>query len=135
MLKLANNFSLILLALAESSRDTRVKVGAIILRNNRIISTGYNGQLPKLPHEPIMCNGNDISTVHAEQNALMHFVKYGIATDGCILFVTHFPCHNCTKLAIMAGIKEIYYLYDYKNRDNPFSKIIKIQRVDTNDKK
>jgi dCMP deaminase len=124
-----DKYCIIVRTLALFSKSDRLKVGAIVLKSGRIISTGYNGQLPKTPHKKIMVDNHDVSTIHAEQNCFMHCAKNGISTDGCELFVTHFPCQHCTKLAIMAGIKKIYYIEDYRNDENPFSKYIKIQQV------
>lgn len=119
-------FVVIVRAIAECSEDKRLKVGAIILKDNRIVSTGYNGQLPKMPHKAVIENGHDISTVHAEQNAIMNCAKNGIATKGCEMFVTHYPCIVCAKLAVMAGIKIIYYIEDY---GQIHSVPIKIRRI------
>ena len=115
--------------LASFSKADRLNVGALILKDGRIISTGYNGHIPKAKHKKMVVNGHDISTIHAEQNCLMHCAKHGISTNNCEMFVTHFPCQHCTKLAIMAGIKKIYYIEDYKNNENPFIKYIKIEKV------
>lgn len=122
-------YAKIVMLLASFSSADRLHVGSIILKDNRIISTGYNGHLPKRPHKAIVVNTHDISTVHSEENSLMHCAKQGISTNGCELFVSHFPCQMCTKLAIMAGIKKIYYVEDYRNNDNPFAKEIKMEKV------
>lgn len=118
--------------LSQFSKNDRLKVGAIILKNGRIVSSGYNGTLPGCKEEKIMVDGHDIATVHAEQNALMNCCINGIETNNCEMFVSHFPCQICTKLAIMAGIKEIYYVNDYRNEDNPFTKQIKITKINGN---
>lgn len=68
----------------------------------------------------LIVEGHCIRTVHAEQNALMSCAKSGIATKDCDMIVTHSPCVVCTKLAIMAGIKKIYYLNAYRIEENPF---------------
>lgn len=115
--------------LASFSKDTRLKVGACILKNDRIISTGYNGQLPGHAHIPVVVDGHDVSTIHAEQNCLMHCAKEGISTDGCFIIVSHFPCIHCTKMLIMAGIKKVYYLENYRNEDNPYISYIEHERI------
>jgi dCMP deaminase len=64
-------YKAIVTTLSECSKADRARVSCIILKDDRIICTGYNGQLPGQPHEKIMQDGHDISTLHAEQNALM----------------------------------------------------------------
>jgi len=115
--------------MASFSKADRLHVGSLIIKDGRVISSGYNGHLPGKKHEAIMCGGHDISTIHSEQNSLMNCARLGISTKDCELFVTHFPCQLCTKLAIMAGIKKIYYLEDYRNEDNPFFNDIEIVKV------
>jgi dCMP deaminase len=107
--------------IAECSKDSRLKVGAIVLRDNRIIATGYNGQPSGWPHEPVIHEGHDVSTVHAEQNCVALCARHGISLDGCEVLVTHFPCHACTKLLIQAGVQRVYYINEYHNDDNPFN--------------
>ncbi|RQN17088.1 competence protein ComE, partial [Paraburkholderia tropica] len=58
-----------------------------------------------------------IRTIHAEMNALLQCAKQGVSTEGATIYVTHFPCLNCTKSIIQAGIKTIYYAQDYHNHD------------------
>ena len=116
-----NKYKPIVDTITNFSKNDRLKVGCIILKNDRIVSSGYNGTLPGEPEEKIMQDGHDIATLHAEQNALMNCAVNGIETKDCVMVVSHFPCQVCTKLAIMAGIKEIYYFEDYRNADNPFA--------------
>lgn len=115
--------------MSQFSKNNRLKVGCLILKNNRIVSSGYNGTLPGEKEQKIMIDGHDIATVHAEQNCLMNCCFNGIATKGCEMVVSHFPCQLCTKSAIMAGIQTIYYVNDYRNEDNPFKKKIKMVRI------
>ncbi|MDI1879844.1 deaminase, partial [Staphylococcus aureus] len=56
-------------------------------------------------------------TIHAEMNALLQCAKQGVSTEGATIYVTHFPCLNCTKSIIQAGIKRIYYAEDYHNHE------------------
>jgi len=103
---------------AKRSSCSRLNVGCLLVKNNRIISQGYNGHLPGLPHESIMENGHEIATVHAEQNALVDCAKRGASCDECTAYITHYPCLNCTKLLLAAGIKTIKYIDDYRNNEN-----------------
>lgn len=107
-----------------ASRSTcdRAFVGCLIVNDdNRIVSTGYNGSVRKNPHcDDIghkMRDGHCIATIHAEMNALLYCAKEGISVDNCSAYVTHFPCLNCTKALIQAGIKKIYFQNDYRIDD------------------
>ena len=62
-------------------------------------------------------DGHCIRTIHAEMNALLQCAKQGVSTEGATIYVTHFPCLNCTKSIIQAGIKRIYYAEDYHNHE------------------
>ena len=112
----------ITIALLASKRSTcsRLNVGCVIVENNRILATGYNGFLPGAPHISRVVNNHEQFTVHAEQNAICDAAKRGVSLDGATAYVTHYPCLNCLKLLIASGIKNIKYLMDYKN--NPLTK-------------
>ena len=109
------------LAITVSERGTcdRAYVGCVIVNeDNRIVTTGYNGSIKGNPHcddiGHTMRDGHCIATIHAEMNALLYCAKEGISVNGCKAYVTHFPCLNCTKSLIQAGIKEIYYREAYR---------------------
>lgn len=104
-----------------ASRSTcdRAFVGCVIVNDdNRIVSSGYNGSISSMPHcdqiGHTMRDGHCIATIHAEINALIYCAKEGISVKNCTAYVTHFPCLNCTKALIQAGIKQIYYKHDYR---------------------
>ena len=104
---------------ATRSTCDRAFVGCILVnKDNRIVSTGYNGSLSgnkscdEIGHT--MRDGHCIATIHAEMNALLYCAKEGIKVNGCKCYVTHFPCLNCTKALLQAGITEIYYKDDYR---------------------
>ncbi len=104
-----------------ASRSTcdRAFVGCVLVnKDHRIVSTGYNGSVAGNPHcldvGHTMRDGHCIATIHAEMNALLYCAREGIPVKGCIAYVTHFPCLNCTKALIQAGIVAVYYLYDYR---------------------
>lgn len=104
-----------------ASRSTcdRAFVGCLIVNDdNRIVSSGYNGSISSMPHcdeiGHTMRDGHCIATIHAEINALIYCAKEGISVKNCTAYVTHFPCLNCTKALIQAGIKKIYYQNDYR---------------------
>lgn len=100
------------------SACNRLHVGCVLVKDNRIISAGYNGFLPGAPHESIIVNNHEIATVHAEQNAITDCANRGVSVKDAKAYITHYPCINCAKILAAAGIKEIVYLNDYKNDCN-----------------
>ena len=105
------------LALITVSRSPceRLKVGCVLVKDNRIISQGYNGFLPGAPHESKVIDNHEQSTVHAEQNAITDCAKRGVSSADCDAYITHYPCVNCMKILCASGIKNIFYINDYKN--------------------
>jgi len=93
----------------------RLKVGCVLVKDNRIISSGYNGHLPNTKHRSIIRNNHEQLTVHSEVNSILDCAKRNVNTHNCIAYVTHYPCLNCFKSLITAGIKKIIYGEDYKN--------------------
>lgn len=108
-------FKELCLLTSKRSACKRLHVGCIIVKNNRVISQGYNGYLPGCPHEQIMRDNHEIATVHAEQNAITDCAKRGVCCDGAEAYITHFPCLVCAKLLLSSGIKKINYIHSYKN--------------------
>lgn len=109
--------------LAERSSCDRAYVGAVIVNgDNRIIATGYNGSVgSKTPQcddiGHVMRDGHCIATLHAEVNCIAYCAREGIPLKGSKIYVTHFPCLNCTKALIQSGITKVYYLDDYRLDD------------------
>jgi len=97
------------------SPSIKKKVGAVIVKRNRIISTGYNGFPSNSVHKSLMIDGKEVNTIHAEQNAIAQCAKMGISCDGCEIYVSHFPCINCAKMIIGSGISVVKYLKDNHN--------------------
>ncbi len=93
----------------------RLKVGCILVNENRIISQGYNGFLPGCPHESILRDNHEQATVHAEQNAIADCAKRGVSCEGSTAYITHYPCIICTRLLLASGVSCIKYINDYKN--------------------
>ena len=108
-------FSKIVIATSERSPCERLQVGCLLVKDNRIVSQGYNGFLPGCPHESIVRDNHEQATLHAEQNALMDCAKRGVSCDKCTAYITHYPCIICTRLLLEGGIKKIKYVNDYKN--------------------
>jgi len=102
----------------------RRSVGAVLVRDKRILCTGYNGAPQGLPHcpelgpthdWPIGClrAGHCMRALHAEQNALLQAAKIGTPCEGAAIYVTLQPCNNCAKMLINAGIVRVIYEGDY----------------------
>tara|TARA_Y100000591_G_C21828391_1_gene698071 strand:+ start:223 stop:630 length:408 start_codon:yes stop_codon:yes gene_type:complete len=108
-------FKKIVLATRERSACERLQVGCLLVKDNRIISQGYNGFLPGCPHISKVRNNHEQATVHAEQNALCDCAKRGVSCMDATAYVTHYPCIICCRLLLASGIKEIKYINDYKN--------------------
>ena len=105
--------------LALRSTCTRLAVGATIVRDKRIIAGGYNGSIAGGVHcideGCYVIDNHCVRTIHAEMNALLQCAKFGVPTSDAEIYVTHFPCLQCCKAIIQAGIKVVYYALDYKN--------------------
>ena len=109
------------LALQAATRSTcpRKAVGAVIVRDRTVLSTGYNGSLRGAPHCTdvgcLMENGHCVRTVHAEANAIIQAARHGTRLEGGEIYVTASPCFNCFKLLANAGIVAIYYGEFYRD--------------------
>jgi dCMP deaminase len=105
--------------IATRSNCERLHVGCVIVsageRKNRIVAAGYNGFLPGTPHVSRVRAGHEQATVHAEQNAVADAARRGSSVDGCVAYVTHYPCASCAKTLAAAGIAQIKYRSDYHN--------------------
>ena len=104
-----------------STRSTcpRKHVGAVIVRDRTILSTGYNGSIRGLPHcEDVGCvieDGHCVATVHAEANAILQAAKNGVGVAGAEIYTTASPCWACFKMIANAGIRRIYYGEFYRD--------------------
>ena len=103
--------------ISSRSPDLRLKVGCVLVKDNHVISMGYNGFLPKVEHKSFIENGHEQATVHAEQNSIADCAKRGVKTDGAVAYITHYPCINCFKILASSGITKIYYRDDYRNHN------------------
>jgi dCMP deaminase len=102
----------------------RRSVGAVLVRDRRILATGYNGAPRGLPHCPeggdqrdwpggCLRAGHCIRSLHAEQNALLQAAMIGVACEGGTMYVTCQPCNMCAKMLINAGVVRVVYEGDY----------------------
>jgi len=104
---------------ATRSTCSRKHVGAVIVRDKTILSTGYNGSIRGLPHcddaDHMMEDGHCVRTIHAESNAIVQAAKNGSAIDAAAIYVTASPCWACFKLIANSGIRRIVYGEFYRD--------------------
>jgi len=111
---------------AELSHARRLHVGAIVVKDDRIISIGYNGMPAGWDNdcEDTIQHSDDTVTLkskpellHAETNAIAKLAKSTESGDGAVLFVTHSPCLDCAKLIFQSGIRSVFYRNSYRSID------------------
>jgi dCMP deaminase len=117
---------------SERSSCLHRKVGAVIVREKRILATGYNQPPSNFPHcDQIGCIRDVLGIksgeyqevcfgLHAEQNALMQAAKFGISTKDAIIYVTHQPCSICARLIINSGIRKVIFKNPYPDELTKF---------------
>ena len=104
-----------------ASRSTcdRKLVGAVVVRDKTILSTGYNGSIRGMPHcsdvGHLLENDHCVATIHAEANAIIQAAMNGVRVDGATLYVTASPCWSCFKMIANAGLKKICYGEFYRD--------------------
>lgn len=106
------------------------RVGAIVVRDRRILSTGYNGTPSNMrncqdggchrcAHPELYASGEGYDVcicVHAEQNALLAAARFGVAIEGCAVYTTLQPCFGCLKELLQASVREVCYLHPWQSR-------------------
>lgn len=104
---------------ATRSTCDRKHVGAVIVRDRTILSTGYNGSIRGMPHcdevGHLMENGHCVATIHAEANAVLQAAKNGVRIEGAEVYITASPCWSCFKMLANTGIKKVYYGEFYRD--------------------
>lgn len=115
---------------AECSTAVRLQVGCVLVKDNRIISIGYNGmpagwdnrcetsklwQDGKQLVEPVLVSKPEV--LHAESNAICKLARSSESGGGATAFVTHQPCLDCAKLLYQSGVAEVYYVHEYRRKD------------------
>jgi dCMP deaminase len=108
-------FMSIALLASQRSPCQRLHVGSVVVKDNRLISMGYNGFIPGAPHISRVKDNHEQSIIHSEVNAIADCAKRGTSLQGAKIYVTHYPCINCFRSIAACGIKEIIFLHDYKN--------------------
>ncbi len=118
-----------ILARIAATRSTCLSrpTGAVIVKDKQVLSTGYNGSMPGVTHcsDEGKCfrrrmgaadagKYDNCRSIHSEANAIAQAAKRGVEIEGSSVYVTLYPCYVCTKLMASAGIKKIYYEYEYK---------------------
>jgi dCMP deaminase len=116
----------------------RKHVGAVVVRDRMILSTGYNGSIRGLPHcteaGHMMEGGHCVGTVHAEANAIIQAARNGVRIDGADIYTTASPCWSCFKLIANAGIDRIVYGQFYRDeRIFEHARLAGIELVDLHD--
>ena len=114
-------------AYAELSHAVRLKVGAIITKNDRVVSIGYNGTPAgwdnkcedeiKWPTGEIKFTTTKPEVIHAEANAIGKLARSLESGDGATMYITHAPCFDCSKMIHVAGINKVFYRNQYRNND------------------
>ena len=119
---------------ATRSTCDRKHIGAVIVRDRNILSTGYNGSIRGLPHcddiDHLMENGHCVRTVHAEANAIAQAAKNGVGLNGAEIYITASPCWTCFKLLANAGIMKIHFGEFY--RDDRIYDAAKLANIELN---
>jgi dCMP deaminase len=104
---------------SERSTCDRKHVGAVIVRDRNILSTGYNGSIAGMPHcddvGHMIENGHCVATIHAEANAILQAAKHGIMINAASIYVNASPCWNCFKTIVNSGIRKIYFGEFYRD--------------------
>ena len=105
---------------ATRSTCDRKHVGALIVRDKTILSTGYNGSIRGMPHcddvGHMMEDGHCVATIHAETNAILQAAKNGVMINDSEVYITASPCWPCFKMLANAGIKKIFYGEFYRDQ-------------------
>ena len=104
---------------AELSHAERMKVGAVLVKDNRIVATGYNGTISGADNTCELIVDGELVTredvLHAEENVILFAAKDGRSTDGCTLYTTLSPCFKCSRMIAQCGIREVVYRDEYRD--------------------
>ena len=118
---------------AKQSYCKRAKVGALIVKDNMIISDGYNGTPSGFENSCEIGNETKWEVLHAEANAILKCAKHGTSCNGGTLYLSMSPCKNCSKLIHQAGIKRVVYLDSYSDNAGVYfleSAGVKVEKIE-----
>lgn len=105
---------------AERSTCDRLKAGSVLVKDKRVIGTGYNGSPPGMEHcddaGHLMHEGHCIRTLHGEENTLLQAARLGINAEGSTIYTTYSPCYHCLKKLIATGVKRIVVGQFYRDK-------------------
>jgi dCMP deaminase len=102
---------------AKLSYATRLKVGAVAVRDRRIVCCGFNGTAPGRPN---VCEKDNVTldeTLHAEQNLISYAARHGISLEHCTLYLTHAPCLKCASMILSCGFSKVFFVEEYRSAD------------------
>ena len=103
--------------IAKRSKSTRLKVGAVLVKDNRIIATGYNGLVSGVQPD-VLEDENGVTkkeVIHAELNCIISCARNGVSCEGSTLYLTHSPCESCAALIAQSGIKKVIFKEYYRD--------------------
>lgn len=103
--------------MARRSTCSRLQVGAVVARDTRVIASGWNGAPSGMPHCVHLDSAPCRVSVHAEANAIAFAALSGVSTRGAVLYCTHAPCYDCSKLILNAGIARVVYAEEYRSTE------------------
>lgn len=110
-------FLKVAMLVSERATCPRMHCGCVLVRDKRILATGYNGSIPAGEHCDdagcLIVDNHCVRTIHAEMNAIAQCALHGISTIGATAYITNMPCTNCAKALIAAGIEEVVVASDY----------------------
>lgn len=117
MSKYDNMYLKIAKVASEQSEATRLKVGCVFVRDDAVLSIGFNGTPPH--YHTNKCEGEDGQTlkcvVHAEQNAILKSAREGVSLKDATVYITHSPCHTCSSMLASVGVKRVVFVDNYRD--------------------
>lgn len=112
----------------------RLQVGCVLVRDKKMLVTGYNGACKGQPHcidvGCMLIDGHCLRSVHAEANAIIQAALHGVTTANSTAYVTHHPCVHCEKMLINAGVVRVVYLNEYRDNGKFFTSAgVDVERI------
>lgn len=101
--------------ISKNSKANRLKVGALILTENNVILTGYNGTPPGTDNNCEENNRTKLEVIHAEENCIIKAAREGISLKGAKVYLSHSPCLHCSAMLLSVGVKQVQYKINYRD--------------------